>query len=108
VEAGGERLNTGHTGETQSREALEAVARRLFWWLSPAQALANPLRFAAQVMTYGNWEDVQISVAILGEDVFRQALANPPAGVFDGRSWSFWHVRFGIKPVPPIPTRKLK
>ena len=82
---------------------LHGVARRLFWWLPPAEALANPIHFAAQVMSNGNWDEVQASLGFLGESVFRQALEKPPAGVFDGGSWVYWHHRFGITPVPPFP-----
>ena len=40
-----------------------------------------------------------------GADLFRQALWAPPAGVFDARSWNYWHLVFDITPVPPLPTR---
>ena len=36
---------------------LEQVAKRLFWWKSPTEALADPHRFVAQVMVYGTPED---------------------------------------------------
>jgi|ERR1043166_3819248 hypothetical protein len=89
-------------------EALRGVARRLFWWLPAEEALTMPIRFAAQVMTYGNLEDVETSLRVLGEDVFRQVLQTPPAGVFDRRSWVYWHCRFDIAVVPPLPGRELK
>jgi hypothetical protein len=77
---------------------LEKVASRLFWWKAPAAALADPNRFLAQVMTYGTIEDLAAVVRRhFSESAFRDVLANPPAGVFDARSWSYWHVRFGSK-----------
>jgi hypothetical protein len=88
-------------------ETLIRVAQKLFWWKSPVAALDDPIRFVAQVMTFGTWEDVQTSRATLGDEVFRQVLATPPPGVFDDRSWAYWHHVFGIQPVPELPQRKL-
>lgn len=86
---------------------LELVAKRLFWWKSPAEALADPIRFLAQVMTYGMVEDILAAQRHFSDDVFRKVLANPPAGVFDPRSWHYWHLVLGISPVPPLPTRQI-
>ncbi len=82
---------------------LERVARKLVWWKAPADALRHPLHFVAQAMTFGTWQDVQITRAALGEDWFRQVLKNPPAGIFDEASWAYWHNVFGVRPVPPLP-----
>jgi hypothetical protein len=86
---------------------LETVASRLFWWKPPEEALADQNRFLAQVMTYGTIEDLAVARRHFPESAFRGVLANPPAGVFDPRSWSYWHVRFGIEPPPELPTRHL-
>jgi hypothetical protein len=86
---------------------LEEVASRLFWWKTPAEALADSNRFLAQVMTYGTIEDLAVVRHHFPESAFREVLANPPAGVFDPRSWSYWHVRFGLEPTPELPKRKL-
>lgn len=88
-------------------EDLENVAKRLFWWQSPSEALADPIRFLAQVMTYGMIEDVLTAKRHFSDDTFREVLANPPAGVFDPRSWSYWHLVFGISPAPPLPRRQI-
>lgn len=91
----------------QVPHSLETVAQRLFWWKSPAEALVDQRRFAAQVMTFGNWEDVQITRRELGDECLRETLRRPPPGVFDERSWVYWHVVFDIAPVPPLPLRSL-
>ncbi|HEX6904088.1 MAG TPA: hypothetical protein VF789_30540 [Thermoanaerobaculia bacterium] len=83
---------------------LEKVASRLFWWKTPAEALADSNRFLAQVMTYGTIEDLAVVRRHFPESAFREVLANPPAGVFDPRSWAYWHVRFGLE-APELPTR---
>ena len=86
---------------------LETVAARLFWWKSPAEALTDQNRFLAQVMTYGTIEDLAVARHHFPESAFREVLASPPAGVFDPRSWSYWHVWFGLEPPPALPRRHL-
>ena len=86
---------------------LERVVSRLFWWKSSAEALADPIRFLAQVMTYGTIEDLTVVERHFPESAFRDVLDNPPAGVFDPRSWNYWHVRFGITPTPELPKRQI-
>ena len=86
---------------------LEKVASRLFWWKSPEEALADQSRFLAQVMTYGTIEDLAVARHYFPERAFREVLASPPAGVFDPRSWSYWHIRFGLEPPGDLPRRKL-
>jgi hypothetical protein len=86
---------------------LEEVASRLFWWKTPTEALAYPNRFLAQVMTYGTIEDLAVVKCHFPESAFREVLADPPAGVFDPRSWAYWHVRFGLEPPVELPRRHL-
>jgi len=85
---------------------LEKVARALFWWEPPEQALAEPQRFFAQVMTLGTWQEVQLVKSVFGSDAFRDALQHAPPGVFDGRSWAYWHAVFRL-PEPALPVRSL-
>ena len=84
---------------------LIPIARRLFWWLEPEAALADRRRFLAQVMTLGTWNDVLLVRRVLGEDVMRAVVDDPPPGVFDIRSWHYWNARFGRMPTPPLPRR---
>jgi hypothetical protein len=86
---------------------LERVASRLFWWKPPSEALALPNRFLAQVMTYGTIEDIAVVRRHFPDSAFREVLANPPAGVFDPRSWTYWHVRFGLEAPLELPKRRL-
>jgi hypothetical protein len=57
-------------------------------------------------MTYGDWKDTVLALELLGEPLFKEVLRNPPAGVFDIKSWHYWHNRFHMA-VPPLPTRQL-
>jgi hypothetical protein len=88
------------------RPSLVPVAQRVFWWGNPEEWLNYPTRFVAQVMTFGDWDDTGLVWKLLGESVFLQVLVDPPPGVFDIKSWSYWHHRFQL-PVPPLPCRKL-
>jgi hypothetical protein len=54
----------------------------------------------------GNWAEVETVGRILGRDHFRRVLLEAPPGVFDIRSWHYWHLVFDL-PVPPLPERKL-
>ena len=85
--------------------SLEEVARRLFWWLTPEEALADSRRFIAQVMVYGNLEDVVAMKARFPESELRAVLLDPPRGLFDPRSWAYWHLVLGLEAPPAPPPR---
>ena len=86
---------------------LAQLARRLVWWKPPEETLRAPDRLIAQVMALGTWDDIELAKRHWGVDAFRRVLATPPPGVFDPRSWNYWHVVFGFFPTPPLPVRKL-
>jgi hypothetical protein len=88
------------------RARLLPIAQRVFWWGKPEEWIEDTLRFVAQVMAYGDWEDVRTTLNLLGKEVFLDVLNNPPPGVFDQKSWTFWHLYYH-QPVPPMPIRKL-
>jgi hypothetical protein len=90
-----------------NRDHLERIARVLFWWQAPEVSLANPRRFLAQVMTLGTWDEVHRVKDSFGWDAFKDTLLNAPPGVFDGRSWAYWHAFFGL-PEAEMPRRSLK
>jgi len=95
------------TTETGADASLLAIAEKLCWWEAPEQALRRRDRFVAQVMVLGNWDDVQAVRNSFGEEAFRAVLRSPPPGVFDARSWNYWHLALGVQPVPPLPTRNI-
>jgi hypothetical protein len=95
------------TTTLEERAILEKIARKLFWWKSPEAALDSPRRFLAQVMTLGGWDDVKAVERIFGKEAFRKVLDDAPPGVFDARSWHYWHAVFHL-PVPPLPSRRLE
>jgi hypothetical protein len=88
-------------------DGIREVATRLFWWMPPEQAVQDTTRFLAQVMALGTWNDVAATMREYPEAQWKETLRNAPPGVIDPRSWHYWHVKFGITPVPPMPVRKL-
>ena len=86
---------------------LEAVARNTVWFKPPHQALAAPYHFVAHVLTYGTHEDVSVLRRYLSDDDLREALCRAPPGIFDARSWSYWHLKLGRFPAPALPKRTL-
>jgi hypothetical protein len=92
---------------TWASAPLRALTAKLLWWKTEEEALADPIRLACQVMTLGTWDDVLQAQLELGDVVFRTALVQAPPGVFDARSWNYWHLVYGLVPVPPLPVRRL-
>ena len=88
-------------------ESLQAIAKRLFWWQEPEVSLSNSPRFLMQVMTLGTDSEVEVAEKTFGRDAMRDALCNADPGVFDPKSWSYWHLVFGI-PMRPLPGGSLK
>jgi|SRR3954453_23585699 hypothetical protein len=83
---------------------LSDVAARCLWWAPPAEALADTRQFLCHVMVYGLWDDAAIIRRRFSTDELRDALAHAPAGLFDLRSWHYWHRVLG-QPVRQRPSR---
>lgn len=93
-----------------NRQMLETFARKYIWWESASEAVATPERVIAQVMSIGDYADVQRIATQVGDDVLRRVLTQAEAGQFDERSWAYWHYRLGLAElghVPDLPTRSL-
>mgnify|MGYP000916899629 CR=1 FL=1 len=86
---------------------LEEMARRLCWWKDPTEALSDPSSLTAQVMALGTWEEIRVVRRSVGDTLFRRVLERPPPGVFDLRSWHYWHRVLGFTVVPPLPQRRI-
>jgi hypothetical protein len=92
----------------ESTKQLEVIARRVAWWKTPAEAVANTNDFLCRVMTFGLWTDVTYVAGMFGDDAMRRALKQAPAGVFDPPSWHYWHYRLGFDHVPGLPRREFR
>ena len=89
-------------------DELLAVAKRVEWFKAPEEALADREHFLAHLMTYGTWDDLVVAAQYYPEAEFEAVLDDPPAGIFDQRSWVYWNLRYHRDPVPPLPGRKLE
>ncbi len=98
--------------ETDSRNVLAAMGRRYLWWERDRIDAVPPRRIVAQLMNIGDYDDVLAVLSLLGEAPFRDALANAEAGWFSPKSWSYWHLRLGLREPgessPPLPARRIE
>lgn len=85
---------------------LLGVARRMVWYKSPEEALADPALFLSYAMTYGTVDDLRIVRAYYTDAQLRQALGSGLPGIFDARSWAYWHAVLDVEPVPDLPVRR--
>ena len=88
-------------------QELEKLAERMIWWKRPEEALRYPDRLLAQVMALGTWEDVQTAKRVWTREQFVAVLKNAPTGVFDRRSWAYWHCILKVALVSAPPQRKI-
>ncbi len=86
---------------------LLAVAKRIFWFGTPEEALEFPLRFLTYAMTYASDEDIEILRKYFSDADFAAALDDPAPGIFDQISWVKWNQHYGRIPVPPLPKRRI-
>jgi hypothetical protein len=84
----------------------ERVARRVIWFESPAQALADPVRFMAYAMSHAMHNDMKVIRRYVSDADFREALDHAPPGIIDPRSWAYWNSKLGRFPPPPMPRRQ--
>jgi hypothetical protein len=87
-------------------EDLKRVAKRVVWFKDPDEALQEPKLFLAHLMTYGTLEDIATAMKYFPESDFEIVLKDPPSGIFDLRSWTYWNLRYRHEPVPPLPQRE--
>ena len=85
----------------------EAMASKYVWWQPAESTLADRRLLLAQMMTLGTVDDVRWLSARVSEADLRRVLLDPPVGVFNRRSWSFWRRRLGLDPAAGPPSRRL-
>ena len=84
---------------------LQKVAKRVVWFKKPEDTLQDTKLFLAHVMTYGTLSDITTTLHYFSESDFESVLDDPPPGIFDRRSWTYWNVRYRREPVPALPRR---
>ena len=84
-----------------------ALARRLVWFESPEQALAEPIRFLAYAFAFARAADMRVLRQHFSDHAPRHALQHAPPGIIDPRSWAYWHLMLDLAIVPE-PTRRFE
>jgi hypothetical protein len=84
---------------------LVRIARKVVWYDTPEETLADLKTFLAHLMVYGSAADAEVVQRYISIEEFRKVLEDAPAGVFTAEAWSKWHERFGLE-VPPLPRRR--
>ncbi len=75
-------------------------ARRLVWWMTPEEALADPLRLVLQIMELGTLADLRLLQNEFSDNQLKNILRNGPAGVLSPRSLRFWQVALDTDAAP--------
>lgn len=88
-------------------EELCTVAERIIWFENAEETLRYPKRFLAYLMTFGTLEDVLTAKKYFSDEDFQGTLLDAPPGIFDERSWSYWNGVYKLKPLPPLPRRRI-
>ena len=103
----GYRFSVVPVGDRLSADArATAMAAKYVWWQPPERTLEDRRLLLAQMMTLGTDADIRWLLARVSDPELRDVLRDPPIGVFNGRSWNFWHLRLGLTPTPPLPARR--
>ena len=93
--------------ESSRTPELLRVAKRMVWFKPPEVTLRDPVFFLNHVMTWGTIEDIRVARTHYDDDDFKKALRQAHPGVFDARSWAYWHVVLQMDPAPALPERRL-
>ena len=90
-----------------ARSALLRVARRVVWFQPPEDTLRDRVLFLNHAMTYGTIEELRVVRSHFDDDELRATLRRAHAGVFNARSWSYWHLMLDLGTPPPLPKRRI-
>ena len=66
---------------------LVGVARKVVWYDSPENALADLTMLLTQLMVYGSAADVTVVARYVPSEEFRKVLEHAPPGVFTKDPW---------------------
>ena len=91
----------------QDADRALSMAKKYVWWQSPARTLADGRLLLAQMMTLATADDVRWLLSVASSADLLCVLDDPPVGVFNRRSWAFWHLRLGRETIPDLPVRRL-
>lgn len=86
---------------------LKEAATRCIWFEPAERAIKNTARLTAHILTYGSTKDVNALRAQLCDTELKEALKIAPPGIYDARSWAYWHLQTGQRTPPPLPQRHI-
>ena len=96
-----------HRPQTSVDAALLNAARQVVWWMPPEEALRNETLFLNQAMQFGTLDVVRTIRTHYSDEALRQSLRDARAGIFDRRSWAYWHTVLDMGKPPPLPVRRI-
>jgi len=88
-----------------SPTSLLDVAARVVWFSQPQETLKDPCFFLNHVMVHGRITDIVETRRYFDDDALRHALKHAHPGIWDQRSWSYWHTVLDMLPIPSMPVR---
>ena len=101
------RLKPWYSAKADRYMGLISLAKKYIWWKKPETAVQDIDHLLSYVMTFGTFDDVNAALELLGEEPFRDAIRNAPPGVFNIRSWNYWHLKLKLGSPPPLPIREI-
>jgi probable addiction module antidote protein len=107
LQATGLSLQVAARQERDDEHAALEMAAKYVWWKDPPKALADFTLFIAQLMTFATMRDTRWMLDTYRTSELRNALHNAPPGIFNGRSWHFWHHKLGMPDIPEMPARRM-
>ncbi len=80
-------------------------ARRLVWWMTPDEALKQPIRLVTQIMDIGTLSDLRLLQEEFTDKELENILRHASSGVLSGRALRFWQVvlKTDAKPASRFP-----
>lgn len=84
---------------------LLALAKRVVWFENPSDACKDPDQLVLHALQYGTDRDLEVLMKYVDLEQIKDLLKTARPGILDERSWSYWHVKTGTYPAPPMPER---
>jgi hypothetical protein len=88
-------------------ETLLKLAESVVWFKKPEDTLKNKTHFLNYLMTYGSEEDIFIAYKYYTQKDFKESLLKAIPGIFDVKSWNYWHIILDMTSTPPLPHRDI-
>ncbi len=82
---------------------MASLVKKYVWWKTPEEVMKLPEQIRAQVMNLVIWDDVCLFERIIGTNGFCRVIKQAEIGMFNERSWHYWHHRLGLAPEGTVP-----